>query len=358
MRITLALPMLAVAIVALLPVASLAQDEDFSIVVNPQTGSASLRNDGDSAVSLDGYLLTAGQSTFDAAAWDSLEDQATGGWIEGQANDTVISEVNLTTSLFVNPGELVPIGSPYSPFVPSTIGEPEPEFSFSYSIEGVGVFPGELEFAVDNNIVLEIDPVSGAASLVNQSVFPVSIDSYLIQSSEGVLSSGGWSTLEGNVGGWQSFSGSATRLAEGNIDGSTLIAANGGTLPLGNPINPGLLTDESEVELQFSIAAGGAPGQALVGGVLFVPGAPIDADFNNDLAVNAADLAVWEANYGGPATDATGDANSDGVASGFDFLAWQRQFTGNPGLAASAVPEPSSCCFLTIGVLVYVTRRR
>ncbi len=359
MRITLALPMLAAAIVALMPVASKAQDEDFSIVVNPRTGSAALRNDGDSTVNLDGYLLTSGGSTFDSVAWTSFEEQSISGWDEGQANDTVIGELNISGSLPISPGELVPIGNPYTTFAPSAIGEPEPEFSFSYSLEGVGVFPGEVEFAVDNNIVLEIDPASGGASLVNQSVFPVSIDSYLLQSPGGVLASGGWSTLQGNVNGWQATAGSTTRIGEANIDGSTLLAANGGSLPLGNPINTGLLTDETDVELQFSIAAdGGDPGQSLTGGVLFLPTTPIDADFNNDTFVNGTDLGIWQGSYGGPATETTGDANGDGLASGFDFLGWQRQFTGGGALAASTVPEPTTCCFLTIGILLHFGRRR
>lgn len=358
MRITLAWPLLAAAVAALMPVASSAQDENFSIVINPRTGAAALRNDGETAVNLDGYLLTADQSTFDSVAWSSLEDQSTGSWVEGQANDTVISEVNLFGSLPVAPGGLVDIGDPYSPFVPTAIGEAEPAFSFSYSVDGGGVFPGEVEFEVANNLVLEINPNTGAAALVNQSVFPVSIDSYLLQSATGVLASGTWATLQGNVPGWQAMPGSQTRVGEGNLDGSTLLAANGGSLALGSPINPTLLSDESDVELLFSVAAeGGLSGQPLTGGVLFLQSPPSDADFNDDGFVNGTDLGIWGGAYGGPATPATGDANSDGQASGFDFVAWQRQVADGAPVVAASVPEPAACCFLALGILMQLARR-
>lgn len=46
-------------------------------------------------------------------------------------------------------------------------------------------------------------------------------------------------------------------------------------------------------------------------------------DFNDDLIVDAADLAKWQGDYGtGSGSDAEGDGDSDGS----DFLAWQRTF--------------------------------
>lgn len=50
---------------------------------------------------------------------------------------------------------------------------------------------------------------------------------------------------------------------------------------------------------------------------------PTAADFSNDNAVGAADLAQWNAAFG---ASATGDANGDGLTDGADLLLWQRQF--------------------------------
>ena len=47
-------------------------------------------------------------------------------------------------------------------------------------------------------------------------------------------------------------------------------------------------------------------------------------DFNRSDTVDGADLIIWEAEYGqGSGADADGDGDSDG----FDFLAWQRNFS-------------------------------
>lgn len=64
------------------------------------------------------------------------------------------------------------------------------------------------------------------------------------------------------------------------------------------------------------------------------------ADFDNDGDVDGDDLAQWQADYGGPGSD----ANGDGTSNGTDFLAWQQQNgSGVPPLAAAAaVPEPTT----------------
>lgn len=62
------------------------------------------------------------------------------------------------------------------------------------------------------------------------------------------------------------------------------------------------------------------------------------ADFNGSGTVDNVDLAHWESAFGaGDAADATGDNQT----AGDDFLAWQRQYTGDAANgAAAAVPEP------------------
>lgn len=64
----------------------------------------------------------------------------------------------------------------------------------------------------------------------------------------------------------------------------------------------------------------------------------LDADFNDDTFVDAADLAIWQASFG---VDAMGDADGDGDTDGNDFLVWQQTLAAPSG-GTSAVPEPAS----------------
>jgi len=76
---------------------------------------------------------------------------------------------------------------------------------------------------------------------------------------------------------------------------------------------------------------------------------PENANFNGDNAIDGADLAIWEQNYG--ATSATaqlGDADGDVDVDGRDFLIWQRQFEGNLVSPLQKVPEPT-----TLGMLCW-----
>ena len=84
---------------------------------------------------------------------------------------------------------------------------------------------------------------------------------------------------------------------------------------------------------------------------LLIPG-----DFNGDGFVNEVDLSLWEGAFG---VDNGGDADDDGDSDGADFLAWQRNFTGGSGLAAStkAVPEPSSVGLLAIAMSCFCLMR-
>jgi hypothetical protein len=71
------------------------------------------------------------------------------------------------------------------------------------------------------------------------------------------------------------------------------------------------------------------------------------ADFDEDGAVDAEDLASWSANFGiaASAVKSQGDANSDGDVDGADFLTWQRQLGALPSITvAASIPEPSATC--------------
>ncbi|MCC6493458.1 MAG: hypothetical protein IT424_10590 [Pirellulales bacterium] len=86
------------------------------------------------------------------------------------------------------------------------------------------------------------------------------------------------------------------------------------------------------------------------------------ADFNEDGAVDAADLVQWQAHVGNPsgtagASHAQGDANGDRAVDGLDFLLWQRQQTAAPAPATNPLPEPSSARHGMTALLASLIRR-
>lgn len=349
---------------ALSSVRHAAADERFSLVIDPFAGNASLRNDGSATVGLDSYLLQAGNTpVLDPSSWNSLADQSTPDFVETSTRGgRQIGELSLLGSLSVSPGELVPIGSPYVPFSPSAFGEEVPgarSLNFTYStLTSDGALRGDVEFSAINSVVLEVNPNTGAASLVNQSGFNIALDSYLITSTSDVLNTAGWSPLATSQSGWTASSGKADRLFEGNLLGSTPLLAGGGSLSLGIPINPALIDDETDISLAITVLGS----DAIRGGVLFTEAltvAGIPGDFNNNGVVDLADYTVWRDNLGASAETAL-SGNGDGVGGVDvgDYQLWKNSFSSSaasaalsPSVASAAVPEPASLLMFLTGMV-------
>jgi hypothetical protein len=78
-------------------------------------------------------------------------------------------------------------------------------------------------------------------------------------------------------------------------------------------------------------------------------GSACDADLNNDLIVNAADLGMFKLAYG--SSDANADFNGDGVVDATDLALVKAQFFGPPGPSqpdsdADGIPDKSDNCTL------------
>ncbi|RIK73503.1 MAG: hypothetical protein DCC67_17825 [Planctomycetota bacterium] len=73
-----------------------------------------------------------------------------------------------------------------------------------------------------------------------------------------------------------------------------------------------------------------------------------EADFDEDGAVDEADLAAWSTHFSTTgALKSQGDADADGDVDGADLLVWQRQRSDAPGISvATTVPEPSGLAAL------------
>lgn len=342
-------------------------DEQFSLVIDPFTGATSLRNDATAAVDLDGYFVTSPSvPVLDPMGWNSLVEQDFSGWsATSSETGNRLGEVNLFGSTNIGPGESLSIGNAYTAFSPSGFGEQAPgvgAINFSYTLANEpAAFPGDVEFSARNTVVLVVDPATGNAELVNQSGFDINLDSYLVKSNESVLNANTWEPLSSSDSNWTSAVGAANRIAEGNLFDSTFLAANGGSISIGSPINTSLLEDEKNLEMEFTATGFDA---SIVGGVLFTAAsvAEANADFDGDGDVDSTDLATWNGNYGNSGGLANGDANGDALVGGSDFLAWQRQYTGSSSAltdsAFTAVPEPTTLWLILSGIAMTNGRPR
>ena len=81
---------------------------------------------------------------------------------------------------------------------------------------------------------------------------------------------------------------------------------------------------------------------------------PPPGDFDGDLDVDGADLAIWQTAFG---TSAAGDADDDGATSGGDLLTWQRQFsTLSASQAIGTIPEPATVALALLGFAIAAAR--
>ena len=256
---------LVLAIAAALSLASCdtaAADVALSLVINPRTGAASIRNDTGTSSNIDGYLLTSHSNVFNPI-WVGavLPAMRVPGWQQGPAEANRLGEGNLFSSRRLSGGASINLGTPYVPFTPTQIGQLEPALTFEYHVATAEArCQGDVVFAPQNNLVLLIDPVTGNASLQNQSNFDVSIDGLLITSpaafwipSVGV----GWLRAARRVG---------PAALPKRIDWAKEICWARSScrktalrLPIGKPINASLLDDETDLVFEYHVADGEQP---------------------------------------------------------------------------------------------------
>ena len=165
--------------------------------------------------------------------------------------------------------------------------------------------------------------------------------------------------------------GSATyTLADGDdftLNDPLVITDNGGTpTELSNlfqTLTSSIAGTGSTLTIELVAAADGgseafAFDNIMIEGVTIVAGD--DADFDQDGDIDGADFLAWQRGFGNGTTFAEGDANGDGAVDAEDLSIWHSQFSSS-ALAAqqgfSVVPEPSACCILALGSLLFVSMR-
>lgn len=223
-------------------------------------------------------------------------------------------------------------------------------------------------------IDIEVSRVTGEISLVNSSASPAPIAGYSIYSPSGALLPANWLSIadnyDSNSGGfvdindtWAVIAANANSLAEGQIGGPG--PKDGGVLTPGQRVSLGLAWDPFRIQdLTASIL--GASGT--------VPVTPIyttfSADFDENLRVDRADLALWRICFISGCE--VGDADGNQVVNGNDYLIWLQQAgssgpippPGSVGMAsgvgatATAIPEPTSLALAVVGLLAVLSYYR
>jgi len=240
----------------------------------------------------------------------------------------------------------------------------------------VGAVGVSQALAEATSVRVQLFPFTREVRIQNRDAAGFSFALYTISSPGGTLNgaNGIWTSIadtydaSGNgfidpANNWLELSASSTELTEG------VFAGPGGTLPAFRSLSLGKIWDSGLLSVPD------------VGVSIFLPsGQPatvelrqaIDGDYNEDLAVDAADYDVWKAAFGS-ATEFRADGNLDGIVDAADYTIWRNNFGqslpsgsgsglavgGSPLVVRTIVPEPSAAMLaLAAGVLLVLRRRR
>lgn len=334
------------------------------LTVNRQTGVASLKNYSTtgSTVAFDSYVIRSSQGALAAGNWSSLDDKGTSGntWYEANPQATGLSELNPTTTLALTANQTISLGTVFNPSAPASFGDENEDLVFQFGTTDGGIVNAQVvyEGLPNNTLVLNVNPATGAAQLLNPSGFNVGIDSYVISSASGSLSTSTWSSLDDqNVGGanqWYEANVSSNQLAELLIDGSTAMPSNVGAVY--NIGTPWLTAGQRDLVFQFALEGDTSlrTGKVVYGSAI----APVAlaGDFNNDGKVDAADYTRWR-DTTGTATTLPNDP-TPGTVGPSDYIVWTSNYGATLGGATSvAIPEPTALA-LALGLVVGTAGRR
>jgi hypothetical protein len=88
---------------------------NLTLLVDPETGEARLKNTSPLNVSIDGYSIGSASGSLLPATWNSLDDQnaAGGDWMESNVSATVLNELKPTSSLLLASGDSYSMGTPF-----------------------------------------------------------------------------------------------------------------------------------------------------------------------------------------------------------------------------------------------------
>ncbi len=101
---------------------------NLTLLVDPETGEARLKNTSPFSVAIDGYTIASDSGSLSPTGWSSLDDQnaAGGDWTEANANEMALSELKPTANTLLAGGDSYPLGNLYD----AASGIPDLELTF------------------------------------------------------------------------------------------------------------------------------------------------------------------------------------------------------------------------------------
>jgi hypothetical protein len=345
----------------------LIHDRVLVLEVNRTDGSVKFRNPLGGPIQINGYSISsaAGSLKPGAGAWSSLADQGTTGWEEANPSATTLAELVPTTGGAFNftsvPSK--PIGNAYddsAAFFTRGIGAAGNDLVFDYTTTAGEVIRGQVSYVgvgKTNNLLMTINPNTGAATLKNDSPGVITIDAFSILSTGAALTPGTFAGLGSPL--LTTVAPTTSALSQLAVNPmSPLAIAAGQSFNLGTIFNTAM--PQTGVTLEFTTA-----GQNVVynGAVRFRTAAPGNYDGDND--VDGNDFLVWQRTLGATVTPGTGaDGDSSGLIGAGDLVEWRVNYGQSPAAtaAAAAVPEPSAvtlvACLLGAGASLRPWHRR
>ena len=174
----------------------LAVEEQLVLNVDRTTHVVSITNPGTTGISLDGYTVnSATLSELNPANLTPLGAP----WQLAGSTTSRINQLNPHASSTLAAGSSTSLGSIFTPPTPANFGDATEDLSFQYTQPDGSIRTAAVTYSGStgiNNLVLRVDPATGAAQLKNTSLFSENIDAYTISSPLGSLDAAQWSSLD------------------------------------------------------------------------------------------------------------------------------------------------------------------
>lgn len=349
---------------------SVAFSADVELVVDIDSGAATIIGIQGATTNLRGYSLLSASGALNELRWGSLQDNpAHSGWQIANATAEALNELNATGSTLVDAAGLSlgnPVDVPEAPAFGVPASATDTRFEY---VTGEGeVLRGFVRhegLTIVNNLLLKVDPESGQAELMNSSQTTIVLRGYSILSESESLkpNNGDWNSLSDQlVEGFQEANPSASALTE-----LAPLVVEGITLLPGQTYQLGALFDvlgDQDLQLEFVYSELPSP----------------TGDYNNDGIVDGADYTLWRDSLGGDGSQlANRDPSGTGDVGATDYAAWKNNFgaTSTPGSLTAgngvvryttvqnaviaddlSVPEPGAMVLAVLSILACAGCRR
>ena len=223
------------------------------------------------------------------------------------------------------------------------------DVGFLFNNPGTAILPDLL--------TLQVDPVSGAGQIINNTGIDLTFDFYKVTSAGGSLDTTGWSSLgDQAIDAWEEAGLSdANTLGETSLTGETILTA-GSVLALGNVYDE--TVDVQDLHFTFRNLTGGSS-SLLAGNIEYVTiSSVLLGDVNLDGIVDTLDIQPFVDLLAGGGFQAEADIDENGVVDTLDIQPFVDIVSGGSVAAANAVPEPTSLALIGLGGLALIRRRR